>query len=218
MPTTRRPVGGLKGGLNQPSNSISFTVADRTCTIPDPTPGAQPVTFYIHAANEKELVYWMPGEPKKLYYLPFQAKSTWYAEGEKKSLKPPPKPAEEGAAEEAKPPPPKFVVFPSDMEDVREREYEDLREGKALGPVLSEIQSSAQTPETQAGGTVPGGTRPVVGGLNAPSRGTATASPKPMTEAEKQEGMRKIREIMKSDKMKPEDKEALQKALRGPAK
>jgi hypothetical protein len=204
--TSQRParvsVGGRKQLGGQPSDAVSFFVRDRRYTDKE-----RNLDFMIHSADEKQFVYWMPEDPKKMYALQKVSDSLYYTDKEK-GLRPPEKTAEDLAAEEEETK--HFIFLDTRNPNAREEEYQEMLKGKPGGPLLSPKKSAegkAQVPGASEGaGASPSRPVPSFGRKN-----TGTPPRTVMTDDEKQQ----LREALQSPKMTPKDREELQKALRG---
>jgi hypothetical protein len=195
----RVTVGGRKPGVGQPSDAVSFFVSKRWYMDKD-----RGLDFMIHSADEKQFVYWMPSDPKKMYALPKVTDSLYYRDREA-GLRPAEKsPDDLAQAEEQM----KHFIF-HDRKDVEigtEEEYQEMLQGKPRGPLLSPKKSASEgekAPAPSSPGGSPGKAVPKFGGKAEPRT--------VMTDEEKQQ----LREALKSPKMSTKDREELQKALMG---
>ena len=186
------------GAVQPAGDSLTFTVGERWYRndAVDPV-----VDIYVHSADAKQLVYWIPDEPKKMYALP-RATHSWYYDEPEKGLRPPPKP--EGEEEEKTKG--HFVHRPSGWEDKKEEEYQAMLKGEPAGPnmKLTGPQELEKDEKNGKAGSTPS-KKPV------PSFGKGQEPRKTFTEEEKDQ----LREVMKSPKMSDKDRAELRKALMG---
>jgi len=186
------------GAMQAAGDSLTFTVGQRWYKndAVDPV-----VDIYVHSADAKQLVYWVPDAPQKMYALP-RATHSWYYDEPEKGLRPPPKP--EGEEEEKTKG--HFVHRPAGWEDMKEEEYQAMLKGKPAGPnmKLTGPQELEKDGKDGKAGSAPS-KKPV------PSFGKGQEPRKTFTDEEKDQ----LREVMKSPKMSDKDKAELRKALMG---
>jgi len=208
-PTQTPPRGqpGMKLGARN-MDRISFTIRDRVFIDKE-----LDLDFMIESADDKRFVYWERSNPGKLYALPYVLPGT-YLGSPQEGLRPPP-PAEETAAEAGAEAEKKHLIqiIPDDFRDRKEEEYDAMKKGAPPGPAFQASMPKEEPKDAQKAA-------PASGGPQAPitspgmTRLTPPGVPKPLTEQDKKE-MRRLTEIMKSPKLKPEDRKKFEDAMKG---
>jgi len=133
-PARPRPVVAPMG----PKDRISLSVRDRE--FKDEELGEH---FYIHAADREKFVYWMPENPKIKYALKYTTESR-YLEDPSDGLLPREDEAQKSEEEKEKDKAKKLIFRSPDWESVREKDYQDLLEGK-VQPPKDEPKSGTRT-------------------------------------------------------------------------
>jgi hypothetical protein len=197
-PSTRtRTSGRLTRTAVRPKDRVTFLVGDRWFIDKE-----LELDFMIHSVDEERFIYWIHGSPKDLYALKLKHESP-YLGSPQEGLRPPPEATEEigGAKEDPEEDKPKLIqIVPRDFQDRREMEYADMLGGGKPGPAFEAITSGS----------------PSTGGETTPGAGDGSVPPagKPRTPtAEEKRQLQEFGEIMRTAKMKPEDRAALRSTL-----
>ncbi len=72
-----------RGKTAAKDDSVAFSVRQRLVKNEDAD-----VEFYVHSADNRRLVYWIPGRPQRMYALPFKSSSPFIREPEKRVIAP----------------------------------------------------------------------------------------------------------------------------------
>lgn len=198
-----RPGTPARPGITRPSDRISFSVGQRQFINPE-----LELNFMIHSADGEQLVYWEPGKPDKKYALKYVVPGEYLGEPTE-GLRPAPTetaaaPGAPGATPETKEK--KFLKMPKGFESKIEDEYEALLKGGGAGPAFEAMRSAsapADAGAVDASAATPAGEAAPVPGV-----------PRKPTEDERKE-LKKMGQIIRDARMKPEERAELQKALQG---